>query len=102
MGTEMKPFSGLRVVTTDKDEDGIKFLLSSVASEGITCTDCSSKKFRVKAVIETELVISKGDNILVCGQHDTRISVTNILKCQNCGCTDYIKEVKRDEIKPFN
>ena len=88
--TDLKPFDGLSVLTTEADEIEVAHLLKTNKLLGLVCQDCGGKRFKVQAFIPTELEVITGEHIVITHIDHKETVVNRVAKCVHCGSEDFV------------
>lgn len=103
----VKPFKGLELLTTIKDDENVNSLLN-LSKDGarLMCDQCNGRSFEVRALVEVDMDISshtKYNQVILRGHEIKSISIVKVIKCATCNCTDFIKDrpggIENNELK---
>lgn len=86
------PYEGIRILSTDHDEEHIKAFADGAKDINLTCSVCGGNKFKVRVLIEAEAVIDstlKPANITELDP--SKVHVVNLLECAECRCDVYVQ-----------
>lgn len=92
---EVKPFRGINIVTTKKDNVLMDTLLSEDPKDTVVCNSCGSIRFIIEAVVKMNVEVAvasiKEKTVIVTQDLDPdEIVGLRILKCASCGATNIL------------
>jgi len=95
----LKPFSGLKIVTSEMDEMEVAHLLRVDKSLNLVCQDCGGSRFRVEAIINAKLDILTGKHLIISKADYEKVQVNRVIKCVHCKSEDFapLQETKAEE-----
>ena len=88
--TDLEPFDGLSVITSEIDEIEVAHLLHQGTKLGIICQDCGGRKFKVEGFIPVELELIANQHIAVTHIDYKKVIVNRVVRCVHCDCTDFV------------
>jgi DNA-directed RNA polymerase subunit RPC12/RpoP len=86
--TDLIPFDGLSVLTTEMDEIEVAHLLNE--SLDLTCQDCGGRRFEVEAFIPATLEILAGKHTIVTHVDYHNVNVNRVIRCVHCHSIDFV------------
>lgn len=92
---EIGPFECTSIIIDDQ----CKELTEALLDNRLSCASCGNKKFKVKALVEAEFVVSGGEVPIVCPSGENKIHVIEVVKCskETCGCMTFVTKNKSEK-----
>ena len=89
---EIGPFECTSVIISDK----CKELTEALLDNRLSCSSCGNNRFKIKALVEAEFVVSGGEVPIVSPINENKIHVIDVIKCskETCGCLTFITKNK--------
>ncbi len=89
--TDLKPFDGLSIITSEMDEIEVGHLLKADKNLSLICQDCGSQRFEAAGFIPVNVEILTGDKHIILAHVDYKeVIINRVIKCVHCGSTDFI------------
>jgi len=88
--TDLKPFDGLSILTTEIDEIEVAHLVKVKPNLGLMCQDCGSRRFKVEGYIPVELEMLVEKHTIITDIDYKAIKVNRVVKCVYCFSTDFV------------
>jgi hypothetical protein len=86
----IKPFSGIKIITSETDEMEVAHLLRTDESLNLVCQDCGGSRFRVEAFITAKLDILTGEHLIISKVDYDKVLVNKVIKCIHCDSEDFV------------
>jgi len=88
--TNLKPFDGLSVITSEMDEIEVGHLLKATKNLGLICQECGSQRFKAAGFIPVNVEILAGVHIILAHVDYKEVIINRVIQCAQCGSTDFI------------
>ena len=99
---EITTYQGLDLVTTVTDEANVFYLLDEKGKR-LICDDCIGSSFKVKVLIEAEVVLSVAQDppyqAVMHSRKTESVTAIRVLECANCHCKTFVREIVPEEEK---
>jgi hypothetical protein len=88
--SDLKPFGGLSVLTTELDEIEVGHLLRTSDLLSLICQDCGGKQFRITTLIPAEMEVITGEHIVITHVEYKETLVNRVVRCVHCNSEDFV------------
>ena len=89
--TDLKPFDGLSIITSELDEIEVGHLLKTNKGLSLICQECDGRRFEAVGFIPVNVEILTGDkHVALAHVNYEEVIISRVIKCVHCGSKDFI------------
>ena len=87
--TDLEPFDGLSIITSEMDEIEVAHLLKKNSALSLMCQDCGSKRFMAVGYIPVEVEMLSGKHTILTDIDYKKLVINRVVKCAHCNSSEF-------------